>query len=58
MIMMCTCIHADQDRLHGRQMRVFNQGKTDAKCTVCQTKKGYSIREAKDKRNDNSKKTR
>lgn len=38
----CTCAHPAQDKLHGKQMRVFNlkgKGKEDeGVCTVCGTK--------------------
>lgn len=36
MILKCTCIHKDQDELHGKGNRVYNVLKTPAaRCTVC-----------------------
>lgn len=41
-ILPCTCKHADQDKFHGTNMRVFNRGvingptpNADYTCTVC-----------------------
>lgn len=32
----CTCVHKEQDELHGKGNRVHNpNGKGDYKCTVC-----------------------
>lgn len=43
MITTCTCTHKDQDRLHGKNQRVFTPfGKADKKayrCTVCRSVK-------------------
>lgn len=30
-----TCAHADQDKLHGRGMRVWNRSNRGWRCTVC-----------------------
>jgi hypothetical protein len=44
-ILPCTCKHADQDKFHGPNMRVFNRGiikgptpNADYTCTVCLNK--------------------
>ena len=39
-IVKCTCVHAEQDRLHGAGMRVANAcaakaGSLEHRCTVC-----------------------
>jgi len=39
MIASCTCSHEFQDRKYGRGMRVFNEGKTNYRCTVCKSTK-------------------
>ncbi len=31
----CDCKHESQDRLHGKNKRVFNIGETKQRCTVC-----------------------
>lgn len=31
----CTCKNTQQDALHGSQMRVFNDGEGQSKCTSC-----------------------
>lgn len=37
MILVCTCAHAYQDKLYGKNRRVHNQSMTkmQARCTVC-----------------------
>ena len=42
MISSCTCKHKEQDKLHGKGNRVFNQGTKEYRCTVCGNKKGAS----------------
>ena len=34
-IKQCTCKHEGQDKLHGKQNRIFNIDSTKCKCTVC-----------------------
>lgn len=49
MILPCTCIHSDQDKLNGRMKRVHNETKKHmARCTVCKSEKTYNVKEAKD----------
>jgi hypothetical protein len=42
MIMTCTCIHEGQDKIHGKNQRVFNALLNDKgyRCTVCLGIKG------------------
>ena len=48
MILSCTCIHPDQDKLHGRGKRVHNQmqrsggGAIKYRCTVCKNEREAS----------------
>lgn len=49
MILKCKCVHAEQDRMHGPQMRVCNpmnspMGTFKYRCTVCgeTIAKGYN----------------
>lgn len=40
MILKCDCEHKSQDKLHGKKMRVYNEGNTNGttkvyRCTVC-----------------------
>lgn len=39
MIAPCKCVHADQDKFHGKGNRVHNESKSGWKCTVCSTLK-------------------
>ena len=48
MILRCTCIHYDQDKLNGFGQRVHNETKKHmARCTVCKSEKPYNVKEAK-----------
>lgn len=49
MILPCTCIHAEQDKLHGKGRRVHNETKTSARCTVCKNEKPLTSQQIKDK---------
>lgn len=49
MILPCTCNHADQDRFHGKGRRVYNEGKTLARCSVCSKTVTLSSQQIKDK---------
>lgn len=44
----CTCVHQDQDRMNGKNVRVFNMGKTSYRCTVCGATKPLLGTEKKD----------
>jgi len=48
MIISCTCTHEYQDKLYGKGRRVFNEGKTNYKCTVCKATKALTGTEKKD----------
>jgi hypothetical protein len=48
MFMRCTCVHASQDEMYGKGVRVFNPCKkkqgtyTSAMCTVCGKEQSYA----------------
>lgn len=50
-ILSCKCPHDGQDKLHGKQRRVFNKtskdiaGKPVWRCTVCETEKTTEVKE-------------
>jgi len=44
MIIKCECKHETQDRINGKQMRVFNKGIKGFKCTVCGKVKDVSTK--------------
>lgn len=50
MIRICTCVHTDQDKLHGKNMRVMNPCKKGAfvRCTVCG--KEYNVAKTDEKK--------
>lgn len=43
----CTCAHAFQDSTYGKGKRVFNEGKTGYRCTVCKATKPLNGTEKK-----------
>lgn len=55
MIAPCTCSHAGQDTLHGKGRRVYNEGKTQATCTVCGAKRPLTAEQMKTKTTKKSK---
>lgn len=48
MVLICSCTHEAQDRIHGKGKRVHNETKTTARCTVCQNEKTLSQSQIKD----------
>lgn len=49
MVLICSCAHEAQDRIHGKGKRVHNVTKAGAaRCTVCQNEKGLSQSQIKD----------
>ncbi len=42
MIKMCTCAHPGQDKLHGKNRRVYNESTKGSSCTVCGKEAGSS----------------
>lgn len=48
----CTCTHKAQDKLHGKQKRVFNRTKKESgtiyRCTVCSREKTLSSLDEKE----------
>lgn len=49
MIYPCSCPHPTQDEIHGKGRRVYNIGKTAAKCTVCKKEVQLTAQQIKDK---------
>lgn len=45
-ILTCVCVHESQDKLHGKQQRVFNRTRKESgtvyRCTVCLNEKTLS----------------
>lgn len=50
MILQCTCKHEEQDKLHGKGKRVYNECKTKARCSVCGHEVPMSTQQIKDKK--------
>lgn len=49
-VFVCTCNHAFQDSVYGKGKRVFNEGKTAYRCTVCKASKPLTGNEKKEKK--------